>query len=79
LRLDFLRSCTINHTLNLYSIIMKAISVLALTGLAAAADYPAFTVPNLATNQPNGDKWGYYWIDFNVTSEKGDPLSWCWA
>lgn len=58
---------------------MKAISVLALTGLAAAADYPAFTVPNLATNQPNGDKWGYYWIDFNVTSEKGDPLSWCWA
>lgn len=58
---------------------MKPISILALAGLAAAVDYPAFTIPHLATNQPNGDKFGYYWIDFNVTSENGDALSWCFA
>jgi hypothetical protein len=79
LRLDFLNSRTINRTINLYNISMKPISILALTGLAAAADYPAFTVPYLTTNQPNGDKYSHYWIDFNVTSENGDALSWCWA
>jgi hypothetical protein len=58
---------------------MKPVSILALAGMAAAADYPDFTIPHLATNQPNGDKFGYYWIEFNVTSENGDPLSWCRA
>ena len=57
---------------------MKPISILALAGIAAAADYPDFIVPNLETNQPNGDKFGYYWIEFNVTSEKGDSHSWCY-
>jgi hypothetical protein len=60
---------------------MKPVSILALAGLAAAADYPDFTIPNLATNQPNGDKFGYYWIEFNVTSDNGDSpsTSWCRA
>jgi hypothetical protein len=79
LRLEFLHARTVNCTINLYSISMKPISILALAGLAAAADYPAFTVPYLTTNQPNGDKFSHYWIDFNVTSETGDALSWCLA
>ena len=58
---------------------MKPVSILAIAGIAAAADYPAFTVPHLTTNQPNGDKFGYYLIDFNVTSENGDSPSFCYV
>jgi hypothetical protein len=61
--------------------IMKSVSMLALAGTAAAASYPDFKIPHLSTHQPSGEKFGYYHIDFNVTSENaGSPVtSWCYA
>jgi hypothetical protein len=62
-------------------VIMKSVSMLALAGTAAAASYPDFKIPHLSTHQPSGEKFGYYHIDFNVTSENaGSPVtSWCYA
>jgi hypothetical protein len=60
---------------------MKSVSMLALAGTAAAASYPDFKISHLSTHQPSGEKFGYYHIDFNVTSENGgSPVtSWCYA
>lgn len=60
---------------------MKPVSILALAGTAIAANYADFKVPNLAVHQPQGAKFNYYWIEFNVTSESGDSpsTSWCRA
>lgn len=60
---------------------MKSVSLLALGGIAAAADYPDFTIPHLAAHQPNGDKFSYYNLEFNVTSQNGGSpsTSWCRA
>jgi hypothetical protein len=60
---------------------MKTGSILALAGIAAAADYADFKVPRLTTNMPNGYKFGYWNIDFNVTSQSGasPSTSWCYA
>jgi hypothetical protein len=62
-------------------IVMKSISMLALAGTAAAATYPDLKIPHLSTHQPSGEKFDYYHIDFNVTSENGGSpsTSWCSA
>jgi hypothetical protein len=62
-------------------IVMKSISMFALAGTAAAATYPDFKIPHLSTHQPSGEKFDYYHIDFNVTSENGGSpsTSWCSA
>jgi hypothetical protein len=60
---------------------MKTASLLALAGVAAAVDYADFEVPSLRVNMPNGEKFGYYWIDFNVTTQSGasPATSWCYS
>jgi hypothetical protein len=65
------------HTKNLT---MKTGSILALASLAAAADYADFEVHHLEANMPNGYKFGYYYVDFNVTSQAGatPSTSWCY-
>jgi hypothetical protein len=58
---------------------MKSVSILALAGTAAAAKYADFKIPYLTTHKPNGEKFNYYRIEFNVTSKNGDSpsTSWC--
>jgi hypothetical protein len=59
---------------------MKTTSILALAGIAVAVDYADFEVHHLKANMPNGDKFGYYYVDFNVTSQAGasPSTSWCY-
>jgi hypothetical protein len=59
---------------------MKTGFILALAGIAAAVDYADFEVHHLKANMPNGDKFGYYYVDFNVTSQAGasPSTSWCY-
>jgi len=59
---------------------MKTGYILALASIAAAVDYADFEVHNLKANMPNGYKFGYYYVDFNVTSQAGaSPVtSWCY-
>jgi hypothetical protein len=59
---------------------MKTASILAFAGVAAAVDYVDFKVHNLKANMPNGYKFGYYYVDFNVTSQAGasPSTSWCY-
>jgi hypothetical protein len=60
-----------------------ASTILALAGtcIAAAADYADFEVPSLRVNMPNGERFNYYWIDFNVTTQSGasPATSWCYS
>lgn len=59
---------------------MKPMSILALAGIAAATNYADFVIPYLSTHQPNGDKFSYYNIDFNVTTQTGGAhTAWCFA
>lgn len=51
---------------------MKSASILALAGIAVAADYADFEVTGIHAHQPNGDKFSYYSIELNVTSQSGD-------
>jgi hypothetical protein len=59
---------------------MKTGFILALAHIAAAVDYADFEVHHLKANMPNGDKFGYYYVDFNVTSQAGasPSTSWCY-
>lgn len=58
---------------------MKSTTLLALAGAAAAADYGDFEIPYLKAHMPNGQKFDYYDLEFNVTSSHGDSPSSAWC
>lgn len=51
---------------------MKSTSFLAFAGAAAAAN---FDIPYLKAHMPNGQKFDYYDLEFNVTSSNGGSSS----